>query len=343
MDEFSAIKGGDFRFSMIRNALDDFYVYKRELTQAGVQHVSNAFIKMYEMLYELKIIEGLNTSGEKLYSFHNAEFPGSFIMGMKKYIADHHNGMSWKWYGSSFLDGPLKDEYGLYRSARDQWLMSADSPEMNGDVTSVDFQEYLVTKLAKKKILLYTSDLGFAISDYNNQESIQAHANFGQIVSGLLILAEGGTFITKGYTIFEPFTVSLTCLLSSFFEEFSIIKPASSRTLNSETYFYGKGYKPISKAMKKMLLHRLANFTLKPLVDKETLKVYSYDSIKHAISQMSTIQATKIDELMRYHKQFPLLNGKALFTAVTNKIKREKPDFIGALRAPITPQQGFGY
>jgi hypothetical protein len=334
---------GKYRFDMIRNGLDDYYLHKKELYSAGINYASNAFIKMYEMLHEFAIIPHIlnilakekkaNGQLPKFYSFHNAEFPGSFIMATKKYMEINYPHIAWKWYASSFLDGPLNDEYSLYKTNRSQWIMSDENDATRGDVTNDKFQYYLQNLLSKKKIMLYTSDLGFEVSDYNNQETLQAHANFGQIISGLLVLAEGGVFITKGYTIFEPFTVSLTALLSSMFDEFYITKPHSSRTLNSETYFYGKGYNPIDDSMRNLLLDRLQNFSMTPLLAKEDLGD-SYMSIKNAVAQLSLTQAIKIEQFITFNKQFNAYHGKQLTKKINESIgERKMPHFLKEILA----------
>jgi hypothetical protein len=332
-------KNGKFRFDMIRNGVDDYYLHKKALYAKGINYASNAFIKMYEMLYDFAIVPHVlseltkhrkpNGDLPKFYSFHNAEFPGSFIMATKKYMEMNYPTTRWKWYASSFLDGPLNDEYSLYKTNRSQWLMSDDRDETRGDVTNTSFQLYLQTLLAKKKIMLYTSDLGFEVSDYNNQESIHAHANFGQVISGLLVLAEGGVFITKGYTIFEPFTISLAALLAGLFDEFYITKPHSSRTLNSETYFYGKGYRPINKVLQTLLLERLKNFSLTPLLSKESLGDESYNAIKKAVAQLSSTQAVKIEQFTNFNKQFANVHGKQLTQKINDAIgPRPLPAFL---------------
>ena len=62
---------------------------------------------------------------------------------------------------------------------------------------------------------------------------IQAPANIGQILSGLLTLKKGGCFITKQYSTFEPITVSIMYAAVSFFDEFYICKPYSKEDIRA--------------------------------------------------------------------------------------------------------------
>lgn len=301
------------RFETIRNALDHFREFKRILRDKyGAQHPSNAFLKMYEILDTYKIFENYNIDG-KLTTFHNAEFPGSFIMACKHYVLTHFpKNFKWKWYGSSRLDGALSDMYGLYANNRANWLMN---DEHTGDVTHVDYQLYLKDKIGGT-IDVYTADLGFGVDDHNNQETAQAHANLGQIISALLTIRKGGAFITKQYTIFETFSVSLIVVLASLFDDFRIIKPSTSRALNSETYLLGQGYKGMSIKTEQQLLDRLGDFNMTPLVHIYDMPKKSILSILQASVEISKQQAKKIKQFNEYDKHYANFTSSVLYNKI---------------------------
>ncbi len=215
-------------------------------TLGNTYNVSNAWIKCYELI-ECFCLIPREINDDTFIHFDNAAFPGSFILSVNHYI---NTMRSWKekytWIASSLLDkneenkSPLEDKYGLYQNYKNNWLMTDKN---NGDVLSKKNQEDFHDRL-KESIDLYTSDLGFDVSsDYNNQELIQAPANIGQILTGLLTLKKGGSLVTKQYSIFEAITLSIMYATASFFDEFYICKPYSSREANSETYLVGKGFK----------------------------------------------------------------------------------------------------
>jgi len=317
------------RFDTIRNALDHFRQFKKVLRDDyGAEHPSNAFLKMYEMLDTYKIFENYAQSN-KLTTFHNAEFPGSFILACKHYILSHFSKkLEWKWYGSSRLDGALTDSYGLYENNKSNWLMN---DKHTGDVTHVDYQLYLKEKIGGT-IDVYTADLGFGVEDHNNQETAQAHANLGQIVSALLTIRKGGAFITKQYTIFEPFSVSLIVVLASLFENFSIIKPSTSRSLNSETYLFGQGYKGMSTTTENILLERLDNFNMLPLISIDNIPKDTIASILYAVVEISKQQAKKIKQFVDCDKLFakyslPVLYNKILVVDANNREESQKEFF----------------
>lgn len=225
-------------------------------------YITNAWLKCYEIIeyydlipktyLEFNNLNQTNTSDNEIKEndfihFDNASFPGSFILSVFHYINTKTDyGNKYIWYGSSLIQPnelnskPLEDKFNLYKNYPNNWLMNEKN---NGDVLIEENQLEIRSKIGGL-VNLYTSDLGFDVSnDYNEQEKIHSTANIGQILSGILTLKNGGCFITKQYTTFEPITISIMYLASTFFNEFYICKPKTSREANSETYLVGKGFK----------------------------------------------------------------------------------------------------
>lgn len=59
-----------------------------------------------------------------------------------------------------------------------------------------------------------------------------------QFLAGMLLLRPGGMFICKIFDIFTPFTAGLLHILYLNFNDFSIIKPITSRPANSERFLH---------------------------------------------------------------------------------------------------------
>jgi hypothetical protein len=278
-------------------------------------NVSNAWLKCYEILIYFKILPNdlskLEYPSDNFVHFDNAAFPGSFIISTHHLVKTQYSWhLKYKWYGSSLLDAnkqnanPLEDKYKLYSNYKKNWLMNENN---NGDVLSSRNQLDFYKQLGNK-VDLYTSDLGFDVSsDYNNQELLQAPANIGQILTGLLTLRIGGCFITKQYTIFEPLTISVMYLVASFFDEFYICKPYSSREANSETYLIGKGFKQvvdISHPYIKALFNKIENFNTVPIFDA---KDYPKQYIKTIITASKEIFGKQIAKI---NEDIKRINGK---------------------------------
>ena len=218
----------------VYRSFDPFKDEKAVVSAIVDMPVTNAWLKCYELLVEFNISGNVH--------FDNASFPGTFILCVRHYM----RGKPYDWYASSLLDvtentiSPLADSYQLYKNNKDKWLMNDHN---NGDVLNLSNQLEWNSKLGGK-IDLYTSDLGFDVSsDYSKEEVMHLPANIGQILSGLLTLKKGGSFITKQFTFFEKLTQDIMWLTSTFFDEFYVCKPMTSRSANSETYLVGKGFK----------------------------------------------------------------------------------------------------
>lgn len=67
--------------------------------------------------------------------------------------------------------------------------------------------------------------------------------HFCEMVTALGVLARGGNFIIKAFTLFEHPTVCALYLMGCLFTEVHVYKPATSKPGNSETYIIGKGFK----------------------------------------------------------------------------------------------------
>jgi 23S rRNA U2552 (ribose-2'-O)-methylase RlmE/FtsJ len=266
-------------------------------------NISNAWIKCYEMLAYYDLI---GTIDERVFMhFDNAAFPGSFILAAHHYAKTRTAiGNKYIFRASSLFEvnssnfAPLEDKYKLYTEYKTNWLMSDTN---NGDVL-VEANQLDFHKRLNDKVNLYTSDLGFDVSsDYNNQELQHVKANIGQILSGLLTLKEGGSFITKQYSFFEPITVSIVYAVASFFKEFHISKPYSSREANSEIYLVGKGFikpdnileHPYIKAMFDRILDRVP--IVNPIFDAVK---YSKTFLSNIITASKVIFDAQIDKIL---------------------------------------------
>lgn len=225
----------------------DKYIRLKPLlhTKYNMQVVTNAVLKMYEMISQLDIIpKGI----QEFNVFCNAELPGGFIVAINHYIKTLRSDVKLNWIASSFISdtGTLSDRYGFYEYNKEKWLMN---DIMNGDVTDIKNTLYIESEVHNRfpdSIDLYTSDIGIDVSsDYNSQETTTLPLNYYQIVWGLLTLRKGGTMIVKQFTFFTPFNRSLIYLLTTIFETIRIVKPATSRPLNSEVYIVGTGFKGV--------------------------------------------------------------------------------------------------
>ena len=294
----------------------DYYLFlKKDVTTLfNAQCVTNAWLKCYEILSYFKfgekdspaIARTLLTPGhdfetKEITAFFNAELPGAFIAATNHY-AKMQLQKQLKWKASSLYgtDYNLGDTYGVYKNNPNNWLMGPKTH--NGDLTSPD----IILKIRRqifdtfpKGVDLYTADGGIGVDEeYEKQEEINAKLNLGQVLCGLLTLADHGTLITKQYMFTYDFTISLIVILSYLFKSLYITKPATSRPVNSEIYIVGIGFRSdrLTKKLEEHLIAALANFNFQmPLipmscVDSETLEsIYKAAKYIHAESQVEAV------------------------------------------------------
>ena len=196
----------------------------------------------------------------------------------------------------------------------------------NGDVTSIDNQKEFYNRCGST-VDLYTSDLGFDVSsDYNKQEELHAHANLGQIITGLLVLKKGGSLLTKQYTYFEPFTVSLMGALTLLFEHVYICKPMFSKPANSETYIVCKNYYGVPKnvfesnSIHRQLLDRLGKWSFTPLTTKRCLSNSFTSTIIKSHTMFTNIQIRTINKIL---SEYVKIKNGGTSTYFPNVIKRD--------------------
>lgn len=242
------------KFYTLTKSFDKYRPLKIQLqTKFNMQIVTNAVLKMYELISQLNLIP---ESASEFNVFCNAELPGGFIVAINHYIKTMRN-CKLNWVASSYVSdtGTLGDSYGFYEHNKEKWLMS---DIMNGDVTdkrNILEIERLVHERFEDGVDLYTSDIGIDVSsDYNNQESLTLPLNYYQIVCGLLTLRLSGSLIVKQFTFFTPFNRSLLYLLTTLFDKVYITKPATSKPLNSEIYVVCFGFKGLTEGMRSYLL-----------------------------------------------------------------------------------------
>lgn len=119
-----------------------------------------------------------------------------------------------------------------------------------------------------------------------------------------MTLKKGGLLITKQYTYFNPFTITLIALLTKIFDRLDINKPMYSKTMNSEVYIVGIGYKGYDDSPGSVLdimSKRLKKWELKPLINRLDLTDKFIDDIIKSQTYFATAQ---IDEINNYMDEY---------------------------------------
>ncbi len=294
-------------------------------TRARNYNITNAWIKCYELIHHFKLIPSKQQT--EITHFANAELPGSFICAIHHYI----NTMTqcrYRWIASSMIgDNMLEDSYALHRNFPKRWLMDKDC---NGDmsecktVMAIGDTAYNYNLGNGKGVYLYTSDLGFGVSeDYNNQENLHLKANIGQILCGVVCLKEGGCMITKQYTYFNPTNVSIIGGLTMIFQEVYISKPMSSKKDNSEVYIVCRGLK------RNKFYASFVNFMRDMLEPPKKITHPSMAIVGEIAEQLSSagIDTATVDDIKKYAKTLKK------FPRTFLKARELTPEFIDAINS----------
>ena len=245
-------------------SLGDYVSKKYDLLNDKKQKVSNAFLKIIELMMTYDIIP-IDTI--KLKSFHFCEAPGMFIIGLNHYLQTKTKVKDWSWYGNSLTieaeKTALTDMHGLIKANKDKWLIG---PESSGDIRSLTNINYFKSKL--ESVDFITSDCGICIdsSMLNKYEEIIAETDFAQFINMINLLRVGGSGIIKTFIPLElSSNVCIIYMMTQLFEEVYLSKPITSRPQNSEVYLVGKNFLGIEDN----LLNKL-----KSLLDKSVNPVF---------------------------------------------------------------------
>lgn len=225
-----------FQLDNFKN-LGNYVSKKYNILKDKNYEVSNAFLKMYELLETYPLIKN-----NKLKSFHFCEAPGMFIIAINHYINTRTNIKEWEWYGNSLTteesETAIKDVYGLIKNNENKWL--------NGDIReNIDrFKEKL------GEVDFITSDCGIHVEayEYNKYEEKIAEVDFAQFYNLLNLLKKGGSGVLKTFIPLElASNVCIIYLLTQVFEKVYLSKPITSRPNNSEVYIVCINYYGIDK------------------------------------------------------------------------------------------------
>lgn len=325
-DEIDAPYGSNPKLyeSMTINMEPSLRIKKFFVGKSRAQHMTNAGLKFIEIIARTGMLRAVDPNARHIDYFDNASAPGSFIFAAN-YWASTMLGVKLKWRASTLIsksdNSAFGDTYGLMEKFP-QKFTTTGTP-FNGDTTDTRYLKYM-EKNYTASFDVYSSDLGMKIvhGDYNFQEAINARGNLGQVLMGLLVLRHGGTFLTKQYTHFSSFTMSLIAIVSASFDETYIIKPRTSKADNSEAYILGIGFKGTPPDLIEIMYAKLEdrewdmdrehyNFTT-PMLAKDDMTLLITPLVKSARA-MADAQCSKIrlnlSEYMKMKKTTRRVSG----------------------------------
>jgi cap2 methyltransferase len=219
---------------------------KEEISWRIGKNISQAFIKMYEILNLYNFFSEEKT----ITTFHCCEAPGQFILATKTYIEKYYPNSELNWGAQSLHPGEgyaLGDDYGFIKNNVDRWDFGADK---TGDISKLKNIKYY--KKYFEKCDLVTFDCGFSFNTNfkaTYQDKIMAELNFAaglMILNGLKI---GGNFVIKVFLPQSlPGIICLNYIFVKYFRKVYVYK-SFQNTNSSEVYIIGKKYKGIDQEL----------------------------------------------------------------------------------------------
>jgi len=301
------------------------------VTEYGAEIVTNAWLKMYEILNKLnpffaKIAKSRNA---ELKTLHLEEAPGNFLLAFNHFLKTKYKHIYWNWTANSYRDlynknsSYLSDDYGLMKKFKTQWIYGADC---DGDITSpANIRSFAQSVI---KVHVVTSDVKYVPENpnYNEEENYNIPVHLGHIITSIMCLKKGGIAILKHLTLLEPASISLLYLLTACFESVEIFKPDTSKPANSEVYLICIGFKKISDAKVEQLLEYM-----------QMIRFMNNAKGSPALFQKNDLPLNFIQEILKINKQLTelqILNIEKMMESIEkNKDKKTKDIYLDCLSA----------
>jgi len=205
----------------------------------------------WEKFYECFETFDLGPKNNEFNSLHLCEAPGAFVTSLNHGLVQNFPSTSWNWvattlnphYEGNSMGFMINDDRFLL-GCLDHWEFGQDN---TGDLMNINNLNKLKERCIQMgDIHLVTADGSFDCQgDPAKQESLVSILIETEIYAALSVLAEGGNFVIKMFTMFESETVCMMYLLSIFFNQVEVFKPATSKEGNSEVYVICKDFKRV--------------------------------------------------------------------------------------------------
>ncbi|KAM6223146.1 LOW QUALITY PROTEIN: cap-specific mRNA (nucleoside-2'-O-)-methyltransferase 2 [Rhynchocyon petersi] len=265
--------------------LDEWHEHTSFTNKAGkiISHVrktvnaelcTQAWCKFHEILCSFPLIPQEAFQNGRLNSLHLCEAPGAFIASLNHYLKSHRFPCEWSWVANTLNP---------YHEANDNLMMIMDDrliantlqwwyfgPDNTGDIMTLKYLTGLQSFISKMATIhLITADGSFDCQgNPGEQEALVSSLHYCEVVTALMSLGRGGSFVLKMFTLFEHCSINLMYLLNCSFDQVHVFKPATSKAGNSEVYvvcLHYKGREAIHPVLSKMMLNFGTQMTNKAL------------------------------------------------------------------------------
>ncbi len=302
-----------YKPSEFRNRLTT-YIQKKH----GLKNISQAWLKMYEMMFNLNLI---NKKNEDFKIFSICEAPGNFINSIDTYRKRETKVKSLDWTAQTLnpkMDNNksvIGDDYGYLKNNPDKWDYGIDN---TGDILKKENIKYYKKIIEKKNIDLLTGDCGVPNFITDDSNKLFNKLQFGEILFGLYCLPNNKNMVIKlFYPTADNIIIYMLYLCFKSFEEMIIYKSVQNRQ-SVEYYLVCKNY-----------IHREDQKIFDKLFD-------ILDNFEPTTSLQTTYPKIFIDQLVSVNKQLLnlfIFNRQRDYYYLDNKDLIEKNHYLDIEKA----------
>jgi 23S rRNA U2552 (ribose-2'-O)-methylase RlmE/FtsJ len=211
----------------------------------SLKPLSRSYFKMIEILGVFDIMSCLPRS---IRTGHVCEGPGGFIQAIYDMADRSHVTIT---RTAAMTLKPIHQYVPGWKRASNFLKRHPQIKIMYGDAGTGDIldgtnRESYVGE-TRRSIHIFTADGGVDFTtNYRGQEQTIFPILVASSLMAVKSLAAGGVFVLKVFDCFGENTLDLLIGIGSLFQKWTLYKPATSRPCNSEQYFVGIGFNPIS-------------------------------------------------------------------------------------------------
>jgi len=324
--------GMDWAPAIVKAGYEDFtrslpqYLTQRFSKSLPAVKITNAFMKLWEILTVFPALVPSRSANTKFRVFHICEAPGQMILALKYFTEKRRRNITdYEWFANSlnpFHKGKQEeygdkkifgDDYGLIRSNPKRWLWGADG---TGDITVIDnikwFRKMIQDKMPDVDIIVGDGGLNTDLDPLLLQK-----LDLAQVLMVLACSREGGGCVIKHFTPYikrhkgtytgAGFFLGFIYLYYIAFKEVSLFKPYTSNPDSGEFYVVGEGFRGIEGNELERLYRVLDRFELNDGIipqDKmpETF-ITQMNSFLEKMSALNTMAIEKQNLLLTCYKE----------------------------------------